>query len=59
MDALRAHDISTSPNMVDVTYNGELVYIDHVNHENNTVTIHFLDNPEEQHTVSITNLVEL
>lgn len=58
LDALRAHDIATSTDMVDVTYNGELIYIEKVNHEENTVTIHFLDKPEEQHTVSVTNLIE-
>ncbi|OEH85135.1 small, acid-soluble spore protein, H family [Desulfuribacillus stibiiarsenatis] len=59
MDLLRAHDIASSPSMVDVTYNGAPIYIEQVHDESNTVTVHFLDKPEEKHTVSVTHLLEI
>lgn len=58
MDAKRAQEISTSPSMVNVSYNGGKVYIEHVDQSNGQVTIHPLDNPTSKQSVSVTDLAE-
>jgi len=58
MDAQRAQEISSSPNMTSVTYNGEPVYIEHVDQGSGKATIHPLDNKEKKQSVSVTELVE-
>jgi len=58
MDAQRAQEISASPVMADVTYNGNRVYIEHVDQENQIATIHLLDNPNEKQSVPVNNLEE-
>lgn len=58
MDAQRAQEIASSDNMANVTYNGERVYIEHVDQGNGTATIHTLDNPNSKQSVSVTSLQE-
>ncbi|XWN53823.1 H-type small acid-soluble spore protein [Anoxybacillus flavithermus] len=48
-----------SPKMMkNVTYNGKSVYIEHVDAQTETATIHFLDNPENQQRVPVSQLAE-
>ncbi len=54
----RAQEISASPVMADVTYNGNRVYIEHVDQENQIATIHLLDNPDGKQSVPVNSLEE-
>jgi len=56
MDTKRAKEIAASPEMVDVKYNGQSIYIENVNKNKNTAVIHELDNPNEKHEVPINHL---
>ncbi|WP_144548951.1 small acid-soluble spore protein H [Peribacillus simplex] len=58
MDAQRAEEIASSPNMVNVTYNEESIYIEHVDEQNGIATIHPLDDPNKKQSVSVTSLQE-
>lgn len=58
MDTHRAQEISNSKNMISVTYNGDPVYIEHVDQSNGKVTIHPLDNPSSKQSVAVTDLAE-
>ncbi|MED4224272.1 small acid-soluble spore protein H [Neobacillus cucumis] len=58
MDIQRAQEISSSPVMANVTCNGRQVYIEHVDQQKGTVTIHHLDDPNNKQSVSISNLIE-
>lgn len=58
MDAHRAQQITSSPNMANVTYNGERIYIEHVDEQAETATIHSLDNPNHKQNVSVDSLLE-
>jgi small acid-soluble spore protein H (minor) len=58
MNAQRSQEISSSPIMANVTYNGERVYIEHVDEQNGTATIHSLDEPNKKQSVSVTSLEE-
>ncbi|WP_093042723.1 small acid-soluble spore protein H [Thalassobacillus cyri] len=58
MNAQRAQDIAFSSDMVQVTYNGESVYIEHVDETSGTATIHPLNNPEQKQSVPVDNLQE-
>ncbi|OEF97092.1 small acid-soluble spore protein H [Desulfuribacillus alkaliarsenatis] len=58
MDSQRAQQIASSPNMVNVTYNGSAIYIEHVDQSNGTATIHALDNPQFKQSVSVNELEE-
>lgn len=58
MDAQRAQEIAFSPDMINVTYNGENIYIEHVDRQNGTATIHTLEEPNQKQSVSITSLME-
>ncbi|MBR8643881.1 small acid-soluble spore protein H [[Brevibacterium] frigoritolerans] len=58
MNAQRAEEIASSPNMVTVTYNEESIYIEHVDEQNGTATIHPLDDPIKKQSVSVTSLQE-
>ena len=58
MDAQRAQEITNSPIMVNVTYNGSPVYIEHVDQEKQMATIHPLKNPSSKQSVPVTNLQE-
>ncbi|MCX8047501.1 MAG: small acid-soluble spore protein H [Anoxybacillus gonensis] len=58
MNIIRAQQIAQSPDMKDVTYNGKSVYIEHVDAQTEMATIHFLDDPEKQQRVPVTQLEE-
>ena len=58
MDAQRAQEIMSSTEMVNVTYNGEKVYIEHVDQGVGKATVHPLDNPEQKQSVSVNELME-
>jgi len=58
MNAQRAEEIASSPNMVNVTYNEESIYIEHVDEQNGIATIHPLDDPNKKQSVSVTSLQE-
>jgi small acid-soluble spore protein H (minor) len=58
MDTQRSQEIASSPQMVDVTYNGEKVYIEHVDQSNGQATIHPLNNPTKKINVTVDSLVE-
>lgn len=58
MDKGRAQEIISSPNMINVTYNGESIYIESVNENRGTANIHPLEQPDKLHEVSLTTLFE-
>lgn len=58
MDAKRAQAITSTPEMVNVTYNGEKVYIEHVDQGAGKATVHPLSDPEKKQSVSVDELSE-
>lgn len=58
MNIQRAQEIAVSPAMVDVTYNGTPIYIQHVDEKNDTARIYPLDQPENEQSVPLSSLVE-
>ncbi|MDF2645972.1 MAG: sspH [Paenibacillus sp.] len=58
MNNQRAQEIAVSPVMVDVTYNGTPIYIQHVDDKNETARIYPLDQPENEQSVPLSSLVE-
>lgn len=58
MDKRRASEITASQNMIDVTYNGELIYIENVNPVKDMASIHYLNQPHYSQEVPVTQLVE-
>jgi small acid-soluble spore protein H (minor) len=58
MDAQRAQEISASATMANVTYNGQNIYIEHVDQQNGTATIHPLNEPNNKQSVSVSSLEE-
>ncbi|RBW68459.1 small acid-soluble spore protein H [Bacillus taeanensis] len=58
MNAQRAQEIASSSAMANVTYNGQRIYIEHVDQQNETATIHDLDNPNNKQSVSVSSLQE-
>lgn len=58
MDAKKAQEIAFSPTMTNVTYNGQKVYIEHVDQEAGKATVHPLDQPDLKESVSIEDLME-
>lgn len=58
MDAQRAQEIADSVNMANVLYNGTNIYIEHVDQQNGTATIHNLDEPNNKQSVSLSDLIE-
>jgi len=58
MDKQRAKEISTSPVMANVTYNGTQIYIKDVNEHEGTAKIFSLSQPKEEQEVSLTSLIE-
>ncbi|GAA0465243.1 H-type small acid-soluble spore protein [Alkalibacillus silvisoli] len=58
MDRLRAEEISVSPEMKNVQYNGENVYIQNVNAQNNTAHIYYLEEPSYEFDVQLSHLRE-
>ncbi|QDI92135.1 small acid-soluble spore protein H [Salicibibacter halophilus] len=58
MDEQRAQEIAHSPDMKHVTHEGTPIYIQHVDEENGMARIFPLEQPEEEHSVPVNNLVE-
>lgn len=58
MDVKRAQEICNSTTMENVLYNGTRIYIEHVDQNNGTATIHPLDEPNNKQSVSVTSLIE-
>ncbi|GLC32572.1 H-type small acid-soluble spore protein [Clostridium omnivorum] len=58
MKTERASEIASSPEMVNVTYNGSPIYIEKVNEINQTAYIHLLSEPKDQIKVHISSLLE-
>ncbi len=58
MNNQRAQEIAVSPVMVDVTYNGTPIYIQHVDDKNETARIYPLNQPENEQSVPLSSLVE-
>ncbi|WP_173916732.1 small acid-soluble spore protein H [Halobacillus sp. Marseille-Q1614] len=58
MEAQRAQEIAQSPVMVNVTYNQQPIYIQHVDEKNETARIYPLENPENELEVSLNELNE-
>lgn len=57
MDRQRAKQISESPEMKKVTFNGKQVFIQNVN-DNDTARIYPLDQPENEQDVALSQLEE-
>ncbi|MFC4320442.1 small acid-soluble spore protein H [Litchfieldia salsa] len=58
MQSQRAKEIAGSPTMVNVTYNGTQIYIQHVDEENETARIYPLEHPQAEQSVPLTSLTE-
>lgn len=58
MNAQRAQEISESPVIANVLYNGEKVYIQHVDTDKGTARIYPLDDPQKEQDVPLSNLME-
>lgn len=58
MNKQRAQEISQSPDMKHVMYNGEQVYIQHVDEQNNTARIFPINDPDNEFEVALDNLKE-
>ncbi len=58
MNSQRAQEISTSPVMANVTFNGAPVYIQQVDENNETARIYPLHQPEVEQDVPLSMLVE-
>lgn len=58
MNKQRVNEIVSSKDMINVTYNGSNIYIERVNENNNTASIHYLNQPESKLEVSLSSLVE-
>lgn len=58
MDKKRAREITSSLETINVTYNGNPIYIEDVNPNKDTASIHYLNQPEFSQEVHLTQLVE-
>ena len=58
MDKRRAQEIASSPDMIDVTYNGRSIYIENVNPNKDMASIHYLNQPGNSREVHVTELTE-
>ncbi|MBB5171974.1 small acid-soluble spore protein H [Texcoconibacillus texcoconensis] len=58
MDAQRAQEIVSTQDMINVVYNGDKVFIEHVDESEGKATVHPLDNPEQKQSVSVNDLKE-
>lgn len=58
MDRKRATEITSSAEMINVTYDGRPVYIENVNPNKDYASVHFLNQPHNSQEVSLTQLVE-
>lgn len=58
MNRNRAIEISKSPNLKHVTYQGKRVYIQHVHEANDIARVYLLDDPTEEFEVQLDQLEE-
>lgn len=58
MNPERAQEITFSPEMINVTCQGEKIYIEHVDQDKGLATIHPLRNPEQKKSVPVSELEE-
>jgi small acid-soluble spore protein H (minor) len=58
MNAQRAKEITASPEMISVTYNGKPIYIQKVDEKKDTARIYPLDDPSQETSVSVSQLTE-
>ncbi|MFY4773561.1 H-type small acid-soluble spore protein [Metabacillus sp. RGM 3146] len=58
MNSERAREISVQSEMANVTYNGKAVYIQHVDEGGGNARIYPLGEPENEKTVSVSELIE-
>ncbi|MCM3662825.1 H-type small acid-soluble spore protein [Mesobacillus subterraneus] len=58
MDAKRVKQILSSTAEIDVVYNGASVWIDQLNEDGRTATVHLRGPLEERSTVEISELLE-
>ena len=58
MNRLRAQEIADSPVMANVTHQGIPIYIQHVDHENETARIFPLDDRQNEYEVPLGSLEE-
>ncbi|WP_203362718.1 H-type small acid-soluble spore protein [Bacillus sp. REN10] len=58
MNSQRAKEITASPEMIHVTYNGVPIYIQDVDAKSETARIYPLDHPDKEQTVPLRSLSE-
>lgn len=58
MNIQRAKEIVNSGEIANVSFNGQRIYIQHVDEENKTARIYPLDDPEDEKDVPIDQLKE-
>jgi small acid-soluble spore protein H (minor) len=58
MDNQRAKEIISSPNMVNVTYNGTRIYMESLNEPDQCCIIHFINQPVTKLNVPLSDLKE-
>ena len=58
MDEWRAKQITASPVMADVTYNGTPIYIESVSESKGTARIHYINKASSSFEVSLNSLIE-
>ncbi|GIN86625.1 small, acid-soluble spore protein H [Heyndrickxia sporothermodurans] len=58
MNKQRAQEIAESPVMVKVTYNGQPIYIQHVDEQKDTARIYPIGQPDREQEVALTSLLE-
>lgn len=58
MNNKRAREIMESPETINVTYNGEMIYIQNVDETNDTARVYPLNNPEAEQDVPLRMLKE-
>ncbi|CAG9613369.1 small acid-soluble spore protein H [Bacillus sp. AFS018417] len=58
MNKQRAQEIAASPVMANVTYNGEQIYIQNVDENNETARIYPLNQPNNEQEVPVSSLTE-
>ena len=58
MERERAEEIAASPVMANVSYQGEAIYIQHVDEQEDTARIYPLDEPENEKSVALSELSE-
>ncbi|WP_416150329.1 H-type small acid-soluble spore protein [Salipaludibacillus sp. HK11] len=58
MDVERAQEIMDAAEMVSVMYQGDKVYIEHVDRTANKATVHSMDDPDTKQSVAVNELME-